>query len=60
MEDGVDILIENAIFYIVLKTLQKEADLVEAAQGRKKRWESVLLGSDYVNELLNSNHPSRI
>ena len=60
MDVDIDILIENTVFYIVLATLQKETDLVEAVQGRKKRWESALPGSDYVDELLSSNHPNRI
>ena len=28
----IDILIENAVIYIVLATIQKEADLIEAKQ----------------------------
>jgi hypothetical protein len=32
MDVDIDILIENAVFYIILATLQKEADLIEAEQ----------------------------
>src|SRR5271168_1658530 len=59
MDVDIDILIEDTVFCIVLATIQKEAD-AEAVQGRKNRWDTALLGYEYVNELLNSNHPNRI
>jgi hypothetical protein len=48
------------VFCIVLATIQKEADLVEAVQDKKRRWKNALLGGEYVDELLNSDHPNRI
>jgi len=60
MDVDIDILIENAVFCIVAKTIQKEADLVEAVQDKKRRWKNALPGGEYANELLNSDHPNRI
>ena len=60
MDIDIDILIEDTVFFIVLATVQREADLVEAIQGKKKRWDTALPGDEYVKELLNSNHPKRI
>lgn len=37
MDVDVDILIENAIFYIVHATIQKDAELVEAVPDKKRR-----------------------
>jgi hypothetical protein len=59
MDVDIDILIEDTVFCIVLATLQKEAD-AEAVQDKKNRWDTALLGDEYVDELLNSNHPNRI
>jgi hypothetical protein len=60
MDIDIDTLIEDTVFYTVLATIQKEADLVKAVQNKKRRWDTALPGDEYVNELLNSNHPSRI
>jgi hypothetical protein len=60
MDVDIDNLIEDTVFCIVLTTIQKEADLLEAVQGKKKRWDTALPGDTYVKELLNSNHPKRI
>jgi hypothetical protein len=60
MDIDIDNLIEDTVFFIVLATVQREADLVEAIQGKKKRWDTALPGDEYVKELLNSNHPKRI
>jgi hypothetical protein len=60
MNVNINNLIEDTVFYAVLATVQKEADLVEAVQGRKKRWDTALPGNKYVRELLNSNHPEHI
>jgi hypothetical protein len=37
MDVDTDILIENTVFYIVFATIQKETDLVEAVQDKKRR-----------------------
>ena len=60
MDVDINILIENTVFCIVLATIQKEADLVEAVQDKKRRWKNALPGSEYVDELLNSDHPNCI
>ena len=61
MDANIDIPIENSVFCIVLAAIQKEADLlVEAVQDKKRRWKNALPGGDYVNGLLNSDHPDRI
>jgi hypothetical protein len=60
MDVDTNILIENTVFCIILATIQKEADLVEAVQDKKRRWKNALLGSEYVNELLNLDHPNCI
>jgi hypothetical protein len=60
MDVDIDILIEDTVFYTVLATIQKEVDLVKAVQSKKRRWDTALPGTEYVNELLNSNHPNRI
>ena len=60
MDIDIDILIEDTVLFTVLATIQKEADLVKAVQGKKKCQDTALLGDKYVNELLNSNHPNHI
>ena len=60
MDIDIDNLIEDIVFCVVYATIQKEAGLVEAVQGKKKRWDTALPGDEYVKELLNSNHPKRI
>jgi hypothetical protein len=63
MDVDIDTLIEDTVFCIVLTTVQKEVDAdadVEAIQGRKNRWDTALPGYEYVNKLLNSNHPDCI
>ena len=60
MDADINILIENSVFCVVLSAIQKEADLVEAVQDKKRHWKNALPGGDYVNELLNSDHPDRI
>jgi hypothetical protein len=60
MDVDIDNLIEDTVFCVVLATIQKEADLVEVVQRKKKRWDTALPGEKYVKKLLNSNHPKRI
>ena len=60
IDANIDIPIENSVFCIVLAAIQKEADLVEAVQDKKRRWKNALPGSDYVNGLLNSDYPDCI
>ena len=60
MGADIDIPIENSGFCIVLAAIQKEAGLVEAVQDKKRRWKNALTGGDYVDELLNSDHPDCI
>jgi hypothetical protein len=57
MDVDIDILIKNTVFYTVLATVQKET---EAVQDRKRSWINALPGSEYVDELLYSDHPNRI
>ena len=60
MDADIDIPIENSVFCIVLAAIQKEADLVEAVQDKKRHWKNALPGGEDVDELLNSNHPDCI
>jgi hypothetical protein len=60
MDIDIDIPIENTVFCVVLATIQKEADLAEAVQDRKQRWKNAMPGSEYADELLNSDHSNRI
>jgi hypothetical protein len=57
MDIDIDIPIENTVFCVVLATIQKEA---EAVQDRKQRWMNAMPGSEYADELLNSDHSNRI
>ena len=60
MDVDINILIKDTVFCAVFATVQKEADLVKAVQGKKRQWVTTLLGNEYVNELLNSNYPNYI
>src|SRR5438045_910473 len=60
MDVDIDILIENAVFCILHAAIQKDADLVDAVQDKKRRWKNAMPGGEYANELLNSDHPNRI
>lgn len=53
-----DDLFDNAVLCEALATVQDETGL--GNQDRKKLWTTALPGSEYVNELLDSEHPDRI
>jgi hypothetical protein len=53
-----DDLFDNAVLCVALETMQDETG--QGNLDRKKLWTTALLGSEYVNELLDSKHPDRI
>ena len=52
-----DDVFDEAIYHAVFAIVQDE---VEHNQDRKQYWYTALLGSEYVDELLNSKHLDRI
>ena len=55
-----DDLFNNAVLCAALVTVQDETKQGNQDQNRKKQWTRALLGSEYVNELLNSKYQERI
>jgi hypothetical protein len=49
-----DNLFDNAIYYAILTIVQ------DKAQDQQQRWRTAMLGSEYVDKLLNSSYPNRI